>query len=97
MYQCHVEKRIWREPDRSSGFTRLYVNLEVDAAPKVGLELNTGRWFSGPVHFVIWDVDHGRFVCRVEDEYPFHDSDYDYSYEWIVENYLMLGWHASDG
>jgi len=96
MYQCHVEKRIWRSPDKAVGFTRLYFNLEVTEAPKIGFELNEGRWFSGPLNFVIWDVDDECFVCRTADEYPVHDRDYDYSYEWLVENFLLQGWHAAD-
>jgi len=96
MYQCHVEKRVWRDPEQTSGYTRLYFNLEVDEVPKVGIELQHGRWFSGQLSFVIWDVDEERFVCRVGDEYPVQDRDYDYSYEWIVENFLLQGWHAAD-
>jgi hypothetical protein len=96
MYPCRVEKRIWREPDRSSGYTRLFFNLEVEERPNVGIELQDGRWFSGPLNFVIWDLDNERFICKVEDEFPVFDRDYDYSYEWIVENYLLQGWHAED-
>lgn len=97
MYQCHVEKRVWRNTDHSHGCTRLFFDLEVEAAPEVGYELNVDRWFSGPLGFVTWDNEKQRFVCSVSDEYPSRDRDYTYSYEWIVENYLLQGWHANDG
>jgi hypothetical protein len=87
---------VWRKPDRASGYTRLYFDLDVESAPKVGHEINEGRWFSGPLNFVIWDLDDERFICRVEDEFPVYERDYDYSYEWLVENFLLQGWRAAD-
>lgn len=96
MYPCRVEKRVWREPDRSSGYTRLLFHTEVESAPVVGLELQDGRWRSGPVNFVIWDLVNERFVCRVEDEFPGFDLDNDYSHEWTVENFLLQGWCAEE-
>ena len=92
MYACRVEKRVWYTPERNSGYSRLSFNLEVESAPKVGLELYEGPWYSGPVKFVVWDVDNERFVCRAEDEFPVYDQGYDFSYDWIMQNYLMQGW-----
>ena len=92
MYPCRVEKRIWREPDHDSDVTRLIYDLEVDEAPVVGYELNEGRWYSGPISFVIWDEDDECFVCKTEDEYPVEERDCEFSYEWIIDNYLMQGW-----
>ena len=96
MYTCRIEKRVWREPDHSSDCTVLFYELENETPPKVGMEVNEGRWYSGPLTFVIWNVDDERFLCRAEDEYPVSDRDYDYSYEWIVENFLLQGWHAAE-
>lgn len=96
MYSCRVEKLVWRTPERTSGYNRLIFNLEVESPPKVGLELNEGCWFSGPVKFVIWDVDNERFVCKADDEFPVYDRDGDFSYEWLLENYLMQGWRTDD-
>lgn len=94
MYPCRVEKRVWRTPERDSGYSRLVFNLEVESTPKVGLELNEGCWFSGPVTLVLWDEDNERFVCRAEDEFPVYDQGYDFSYDWIMQNYQLQGWRA---
>jgi hypothetical protein len=96
MYPCRVEKRVWHEPDRSSGYTRLFFHTEVESAPTIGLELEDGHWFSGPLNFVIWDLDNECFVCRVEDEFPVFEQDYKYTHGWIVDNYLLQGWSAED-
>lgn len=96
MSRCRVEKRVWRDPYKSSDYTCLYYELDVDDEPRRGCELNEGRWFSGPVSFVIWDTDRERFSCRVEDEVPCADADFEYTYEFLVENAIAEGWRISD-
>ena len=95
MSRCRVEKRVWRDPFKTSDFTCLYYELEVDETPRRGHELNEGRWYSGPVNFVIWDLDAEQFNCRVDDEVPCADQDFEYSYEFLVENAVAEGWKVS--
>ena len=96
MSRCRVEKRVWRDPYEGSDCTCLYYELEVEEAPVRGNGLNEGRWFFGPVSFVIWDIDRERFNCRVEDEVPCADGDFVYTYEFLVENAIAEGWKVSD-
>ncbi len=95
MYPCRVEKRIWSKTDHDSDYTHLIYELELDEVPVVGIELSEGRWDSGPLNFIIWDEGDERFICRTEDEYPVDDRDNEYSYEWIVDNYLLQGWQKA--
>jgi len=92
-YHCRVEKQVFRTPEAGGEATCLCYELDVRAAPAVGGELHEGRWFSGRLTFVIWNVDLERFDCRVEDEVPAADLVYDYSHDWLVENGLAEGWH----
>lgn len=96
MTHCRVEKRIWRDRDEKVDFTCVYYELDVGDAPARGTELADGRWFSGPLTAVIWNSDAERFNCRVEDEEPCFDRDYDYSHEFLLENALMQGWQLCD-
>ena len=89
MYRCRVEKRIYSAP---AAFTRLCYELDLAQAPELGRELSDGRWFSGPLIFVVWNVDEACFNCRVQDESPVSDVVYDYSHDWLVQNYLHEGW-----
>lgn len=97
MYRCEVELRVWRSAGASSGHTLLRHVLEVAESPKVGLELHEGRWFSGTLTRVVWNVDKECFHCRVADELPLQDRDYDYSHDWLVANFLQQGWQRDGG
>ncbi len=92
MSRCRVEKRIWKDRLKSSDYTCLCYELEVADTPARGSELHEGRWFSGPVSSVIWNVDEACFHCRVEDEAPSIDRDYEYTHEFLVENAVSEGW-----
>ena len=95
MYRCHVEKRIWQDVLKTSTYTLVYHDLEMAEAPEIGDQLNDSRWYSGPLTHVVWNVDDEVFNCRVDDEAPSIDADYEYGYEFIVENALMEGWKVA--
>jgi len=44
---------------------------------------------------VIWSADDGLIYCRVEDEQPFMQGSAEFDHDWLVDNYLQLGWFAS--
>ncbi|MFA7096486.1 MAG: hypothetical protein WC383_08405 [Gammaproteobacteria bacterium] len=92
MSNCRVEKRVWKDRGKQSDYTCLYYELDVGAPPQRGAQLRHGRWFSGPLTFVIWNVDDRQFKCRVADEVPGADHDYDYSHDFLVQNALHEGW-----
>lgn len=96
MYKCHVEKRVWWDGDQSSDFTPFYYDLDVAQKPELGHQLRDGRWFSGPLTFVVWNVDDECFHCRVVDEKPSADMTYEYSHEFLVENALQEGWKRGE-
>lgn len=96
MSNCRVEKRVWRDAGKASDYTCLYYELDVDGAPERGVQLHEGRWFSGPLTFVIWSTDDAQFKCRVVDETPCTDGVYDYSHDFLVENALLEGWKTCE-
>lgn len=93
MTRCHVEKRIRTEAGAIDDYTCLFYDLDVAATPERGCELHEGRWFSGPLTFVVWNVDEERFKCRVADERPGSDGIFDYNHDFLVQNALHEGWH----
>lgn len=97
MTLCRVEKRIWRDADRASDYTCLFYELDVGDAPERGSELHEGRWFSGPLTQVLWNVDDGFFHCRVDDELPCADCTFDYDHGFLVDNAVQEGWRICEG
>lgn len=96
MSNCRVEKRVWKDPHKASDYTCLYYELDVEATPERGQQLHEGHWFSGPLASVIWNVDDAQFKCRVEDEVPYSDRDYEYTHDFLVQNALHEGWKTCD-
>ncbi|SCZ64192.1 hypothetical protein [Thiohalomonas denitrificans] len=96
MNRCHVEKRVWHDPEKLTDYTCLYYQLEVTEAPELGEELIERRWYSGPLTFVVWNPEDESFKCRVDDETPCTDATYDYSPEFLVENALQQGWRICE-
>ncbi len=92
MYLCHVEKLVWRQAGQRGGYTPVGFDLEVAEPPRPGGELHLGRWFSGPLTFVVWDLDAERFECRVADEEPHTDLGEHFDHDFLLQNALWEGW-----
>lgn len=95
MEKCRVEKRIYHDVEKQSEYTSLFYELDVDRKPERGEELSDGRWYSGRLNFVVWNVEQDRFDCRVEDEVPRADESYDYPHDFLVANAVHEGWSVS--
>ncbi len=92
MYSCLVKETIWQQADKQGGFADLCYRAQADSAPRIGDELRDYDWFSGRLTNVIWNIDHDCFSCRVADEIPNNNGNYEYDYEWLITAALAAGY-----
>lgn len=92
MYSCVVKKTIWQQADKQGGFVDLRYRVQVDSTPRIGDELRVRDWFSGCLTDVIRNIEYNYFSCRVADEVPYNNGNYQYDYEWLIASALAVGW-----
>ncbi len=75
MYQCEISKAIWKDKEQTEIYKVLVKHFELPFAPYIGLSVSTGRFKSGEVIGVDWDIDKNKFLLYTNEETPWEDQE----------------------
>ena len=75
MFRCEISKAIWNDNKKTDIHEVLVKSVELPFPPYIGLSISAGRFHSGELKSIEWDVDKEVFCVRVGDEIPWEDED----------------------
>ena len=75
MFKCKISKAIWKDDQRTSIHEVLIKQVELPFPPGCCLTIKDGRFDSGEITGVTWDVDKHMFLAGTKDEIPWEDQD----------------------
>ena len=75
MYKCHITKTVLESDDNSRIHEVLTRNLELPFPPYPGLAVRDGKFYSGELTAVVWDVKDKIFFASTKNEFPWENED----------------------
>ncbi|HYR06010.1 MAG TPA: hypothetical protein VEP71_04935 [Gallionella sp.] len=94
MFKVVFCKNIWDgEDSESSKVMAIYTKeVQLPFAPQPNIKIS---WSSGKPQSPItvrWEVEDGKFVCDMEDEFVHWSSGYEYDFKWLTFRAEEDGW-----
>lgn len=96
MFKVNLSKVIWGDQSCKTLVAHLYREIELPFPPYIGMEIFSGRWTSGPIERVRWDVNEERFLAEVKTAVPYKTLEYDFTAQWFLDHDTRDGWSKYD-
>ncbi|WP_090703466.1 hypothetical protein [Nitrosomonas aestuarii] len=75
MFKCEISKAIWKDEQRTSLHAVLIRQVELPFPPSCCLDIKDGKFNSGEITGVTWDIDKQMFFVGTKYEIPWKDKD----------------------